>query len=83
MNPTVEEASYLLNGSQAWVRSLCQRNLIGDAWSSGRSRKTYVIVPGQLAEYMRIPEEELWRRLNALRKKESERHINGLLRENR
>lgn len=70
MNPTISEAAILLNGTESWVRSLCRRNLIGDAWNNSRrgQRFTYVIVPGQLAEFMRISEEELEQRLKEVRK---------------
>lgn len=78
MNPTVTEASYLLNGSPGWIRSLCRRNIIGDAWSEKKNpeRLTYVIVPGKLAEYMRIDVPELEDRLMKLR--ENERKWNEL-----
>ena len=70
---TVHDAAVLLGGTDAWVRSLCQRRIIGDSWCSSWNSKdgfatnpkrfTYVIVPGQLAEFMRISEEELMERL--------------------
>lgn len=73
MNPTVEEASFLLNGSEAWVRSLCKRGLIGDCFCNGTGQRyTYYIVPGRLAEFMRIDEAELMRRLAAMRKRARE-----------
>lgn len=64
---SVSEAAILLDGSPGWVRSLCQRNRIGDCFSTGKLRNTYHIVPGQLAEYMRISEAELERRLEEVR----------------
>nr|DAV01127.1 MAG TPA: hypothetical protein [Bacteriophage sp.] len=64
---SVREASLLLGGSEQWTRSLCVRNKIGDAFSGGGHRYTYHIVPGQLAEYMRISEDELERRLKGVR----------------
>lgn len=67
INPTIRETALLLGGSEQWVRSLCVRNQIGDAFSGGGHRYTYHIVPGQLAEYMRISEEELERRLEEVR----------------
>ena len=62
---TVHQAAVLLGGTDAWVRSLCARGLIGDKWNGCRKgqRYTYRIVPGQLAEFMRISEEELMERL--------------------
>ncbi len=75
---SVHEASVLLGGTEAWVRSLCQRRIIGDSWCSSWNSKdgfaknpkrfTYVIVPGQLAEFMRISEDELERLLTEIRK---------------
>ena len=72
---TVKEASILLDGSEAWVRSLCMRHYIGDAFSNktdyahrvAPKRLTYHIVPGQLAEFMRISEAELNERLKGVR----------------
>lgn len=72
---TIREASLLLCGSEQWVRSLCMRHYIGDAFSNktdyarrlAPKRLTYHIVPGQLAEFMRISEEELERRLEEVR----------------
>ena len=77
-NPTVAEASVLLNGTENWVRSLCRRGICGDAWSEKKNpeRLTYVIVPGKLAEYMRIDVPELEDRLMKLR--ENERRWNEL-----
>ena len=74
-NPTIREAALLLGGSEQWVRSLVARGLIGDRWSTVWNAKyhiepkrfKYEIVPGQLAEYMRISEEELERRLEEIR----------------
>ncbi len=62
---TVHQAAILLGGTDAWVRSLCSRGLVGDKWNGCRKgqRYTYRIVPGQLAEFMRISEEELMERL--------------------
>lgn len=82
MNPTVAEASVLLGGTEGWVRSLCKRGLIGDAWSEKKNpeRLTYVIVPGKLADYMMIDPHDLEERLTKLR--EDERRWNEF-RENR
>ena len=71
----VSEAAVLLGGSEQWVRSLCKRNIIGEAWSGiidyhrniRAKRLTYHIIPGQLAEYMRISQEELVKRLEEVR----------------
>lgn len=68
---TVHQAAILLNGTDAWVRSLVARGIIGDRWSTvwndakhiAPRRFTYRIVPGQLAEFMRISEEELFESL--------------------
>lgn len=70
VNPTIHETALLLNGSEGWVRSLLRRGICGDAWNNSRrgQRFTYVIVPGQLAEFMRISEEELEQRLKEVRK---------------
>lgn len=68
INPTIRETALLLGGSEQWVRSLLRRGVCGDAWGTGRHRKTYVVVPGQLAEYMRISEDELEQRLKEVRK---------------
>lgn len=64
---TVKEVSILLGGSEAWVRSLVAREKIGDCFSSGKSRKTYRIIPGQLARFMCISEHELEVRLSEVR----------------
>ena len=64
---TVSECAKLLDGSPEWVRSLLKRGICGDAVSSGGRRYTYHIVPGQLAEYMRISESELEERLKGVR----------------
>ena len=64
---TIREASVLLGGSEQWVRSLVKRGFFGDAYSTGNKRMTYHIVPGQLAEYMRISQEELAKRLEEVR----------------
>ena len=73
---TVHETALLLNGTDAWVRSLAARGIIGDRWSTiwndarhiAPRRFTYRIVPGQLAEFMRVSEDELERRLAEIRK---------------
>lgn len=67
MKISIAECAELLEGSEAWVRSLVAREKIGDCFSNGKSRKTYRIVPGQLAEYMRISESELNERLKVVR----------------
>lgn len=76
MKITVSEAAKLLGGSPAWTRHLCEKGLIGDKWHSvfefkyhmnPPKRFTYVIVPGKLAKYMEISEEELERRLEGVR----------------
>ena len=64
---TIHEASLLLGGSEQWVRSLVKRGFFGDAYTTGKRRFTYHIIPGQLAEFMRIPEAELNRRLKRIR----------------
>lgn len=72
---TVREASLLLGGSEQWTRSLCARSIIGDRWSTVWNAKyhiepkrfKYEIVPGKLAKYMEISEEELERRLEEVR----------------
>lgn len=68
-NPTIRETARLLNGTEGWVRSLARRGIIGDAFNNARrgKRYTYVIVPGRLAEFMRISEEELEERLEGVR----------------
>ena len=69
----VSEAAKLLDGSESWVRSLCRRQIIGDCYHGKMfdfvepKRHTYYIVPGQLAEYMRISEAELNQRLREVR----------------
>lgn len=70
VSPTIHETALLLGGTEAWVRSLLRRGICGDAWNNSRrgQRFTYVIVPGQLAEFMRISEEELEQRLKEVRK---------------
>lgn len=75
MKITIREASMILGGSEEWTRSLCIRHYIGDAFSNKTDyerrvkpkRMTYHIVPGQLAEYMRISQEELAKRLEEVR----------------
>lgn len=64
---SVREASLILGGSEAWVRSLVAREKIGDCFSNGKSRKTYRIIPGQLARFMCISESELDERLKGVR----------------
>lgn len=63
MNVSVKEAAHILCGSEAWVRSLCKRGIIGDAWSGkdNPERMRYQIVPGRLAEYMKVSEEDIER----------------------
>lgn len=76
-NPTVAEAAKLLGGSEAWVRSLCSRSIIGDAWRSTWEfqhhmtghRMKYEVVPSKLAQFMQITEDELYWRLADLRKR--------------
>lgn len=68
----VSEAALLLGGSEQWVRSLVKRGIIGDAYNGNpyynlQKRMTYHIVTGQLAEYMRISQEELAKRLEEVR----------------
>lgn len=75
MKITVSEAAFLLGGSDQWIRSLCERGAIGDRWSTVWNEKyhiepkrfKYEIVPGKLAKYMEISEEELERRLEEVR----------------
>lgn len=75
---SVKEASLLLGGSEGWTRSLCRRHLIGDAWRSTWEfqyhspghRMKYEIVPGKLAKYMEISEQELLNRLIVVRESE-------------
>lgn len=68
MKITVHECALLLCGSPGWVRSLVERGKIGDCFSNGKGRrKTYRIVPSQLADFLRISEEEVERRLEAVR----------------
>lgn len=75
MSISIKEASLLLGGSEEWTRSLCRRNLIGDRWSTVWNAKCHIepkrfkyeIVPGKLAKYMEISEEELERRLEEVR----------------
>jgi hypothetical protein len=64
---TVAECAELLDGSPGWVRSLVSREKIGDCFSNGKSRKTYRIIPGQLARFMCISESELNERLKGVR----------------
>lgn len=75
MGISIKEASLLMDCSPQWTRVLCQRNEIGSVYPSIEEwmkkkppkRMTYHIVPGQLAEFMRISEEELERRLEEVR----------------
>lgn len=69
MNITVREASLILEGSEEWVRSLLRRGICGDAWTTGKYRHTYVILPTKLANYMEISTDELEKRLNQVRKR--------------
>lgn len=66
---TVKEAAIILEGNESWIRSLTERNVIGDAWSANpnATRKTYVIVPSKLAAFMQISEDELNARLKEVR----------------
>lgn len=78
MKITVAECAELLNGSEAWVRSLVSRGLIGDRWSSvwnvqyhtAPQRFKYEIVPSKLANFMEISEQELLNRLIVVRESE-------------
>ena len=75
MKITIRECAKLLNGSEAWVRSLVARGAIGDRWSSvwnvqyhtAPQRFKYEIVPSKLAAFMQISEEELEQRLQGVR----------------
>lgn len=72
---SVREAARVLGGTEAWVRSLAARGIIGDRWSTVWNAKyhiepkrfKYEIVPGKLAKYMEISEEELEERLEGVR----------------
>lgn len=76
VSPTIHETALLLGGTEAWVRSLVAREIIGDRWSTILSAKyhiepkrfKYEIVPGKLAKYMEISEAELEQRLKEVRK---------------
>ena len=70
MKISVQECAELLNGSPGWVRSLCRRGICGDEWGNGKNRKTYVIVPSKLANFMQISEQELLTRLIVVRESE-------------
>ena len=78
MKITVAECAELLNGSEAWVRSLVSRGLIGDRWSNvwnskchiAPQRFKYEIVPSKLANFMQISEQELLTRLIVVRESE-------------
>ena len=70
MKISVRECAELMNGSEAWVRSLCHRGICGDEWGNGKNRKTYQIVPSKLANFMQISEQELLNRLIAVRESE-------------
>lgn len=86
MNPTVKETAQLLGGSEGWVRSLVRRGILGDAWRSTWEfqyhspghRMKYEIVPGKLAKFMEISEDELYWRLADLRKRGNENGISDL-----
>lgn len=56
--------SKLLGCSEAYIRSACDRHILGDSWSSGRKRKTYVVSPGKVAEFLGVTIEELERRVS-------------------
>ena len=79
---TVKEAAHILCGSEAWVRSLCKREIIGDAWSGkdNPERLRYNIVPGKLAEYMKVSVDDIERWVTRYRNREAlekEREKNG------
>ncbi len=79
---TVKEAAHILCGSEAWVRSLCKRGIIGDAWSGkdNPERLRYNIVPGKLAEYMKVSVDDIERWVTRYRNREAlekEREKNG------
>lgn len=70
MKISTAECAELLDGSQAWVRSLISRSIIGDSWGNGKNRKTYQIVPSKLAKFMEISEQELMQRIIVIRESE-------------
>lgn len=61
---TVKTTATLIGCSEAYIRSACDRHILGDAWSSGRKRKTYVVSPGKVAEFLGVTIEELERRIS-------------------
>lgn len=68
MKITVYECARLLEGTEEWVRSLCKRGIIGDSWGNGKSRSTYFVVPTRLADYLKISESELEKRIRGVRR---------------
>lgn len=82
MKITVAECAELLDGSPGWVRHITDKGLIGNAWTTGKHRKTYKIVPSKLANFMQISEEELERRILELHRpitQEEAKIINDML----
>lgn len=57
---TIKETAKLVGGSEAWVRSLCDRGLIGDSWGNGKHRKTYVVVFPKLAKFLEVEPDVLY-----------------------
>ena len=67
MKISIAECAELLDGSPGWVRHITDKGLIGNAWTTGKNRKTYKIVPSKLAKFMEISEDELGQRLQGVR----------------
>lgn len=70
MKISIAECAEILEGSPGWVRSLCDRQIIGDSYGTGTHRKTYKIVQSKLARFMQIPEHELMQRVIEVRESE-------------
>ena len=70
MKIKVADCAKLLDCSTQWVRHITDKGLIGNSWSTGTKRKTFVIVPSKLANFMQISEQELLSRLIVVRESE-------------
>lgn len=70
MKISIAECAELLDGSPGWVRHITDKGLIGNAWTTGKNRKTYKIVPSKLASFMQISEQELMQRIIVIRESE-------------
>lgn len=55
---SVKTAARIIGASERWVRSACERGILGDSYGDG-IRQTHVVSPGRLKEWMGWTSERL------------------------